>query len=243
MKTQNHASCVETNEYMDINANVLHYFQFKLSEFPRSNQIASQYAFFRPKAVEWSVEPFFDTYQEASGGASSVPQIMWVMNRSGQFNLTTKAQLEDMGAMPRKFIRNHIIKYKPNTLQLMAEPSRLGINANGSGGDFAPFYSGAALSADKWIPYQSTAIDNGTPAADLTVFNALYQTFFGHIMLVEQQVSVVDTVARIRCRVHWEFKDPLTTLQPALQLKTLKAVPKSIPNKIKDTSDAMEEDL
>jgi len=108
----NKASIVETFDVFDLSGNTPYNAQFSLSQFNRALVVASQYQWYRATKVEWSYEPFYDTFQDGITPAT-VPQLFWQMNRSGENNVGSRADLERMGAIPKKFTKNIVIAYKP----------------------------------------------------------------------------------------------------------------------------------
>jgi len=67
-------------------------------------------------------------------------------------------------------------------------------------------YTGVAEATGKWLAVQST--DSG--------FNQIINEnvpYFGHLFFIDQQNNGMNvSLARLVCRVHWEFKEPLVEI-------------------------------
>lgn len=187
---QNFATSVETFDATDLLSNTVYGLNFDLSLFDRSREIAVNYQWYRAAEVEWSIEPFYNVFQDASTGNPTVPQALIQMNRTGQNNIGSRAQMEAMGSIPKRFTSNIIVKYKPNTVSYQYNTQSTNAQV------------GMAEAIGKWLAIQGTAA--GSPV-DLNL-----TPYYGALVFLDQAASIggSQTLARITCTVKWEFKEP-----------------------------------
>lgn len=204
--TQNYCTIVETisPSVPSIPANVALFSQTTtsgagagglfLSDTIRALNVAPFFQWYRIAEVEWIYSPFWTTFQEETVGAAltpSVPQLYFIMNRSGSFaqSATGINTFIEQGAKPRPWDKPFTVKYKPNTVAVSS------INYNPVGGSQVTMISEAF---NKWFP----TYDN----SNLDAFNV---PFFGHMIYIRQDDGgVAGNIGRVDIKVRVEFKQP-----------------------------------
>jgi len=193
--SQNYASSVESYQTtVDLAPNQAYALAPTLSQFARSRSISENYQFYRCSQLEFKFEPLFNTYQDISGG-SSVPQLFWLMNRSGtQPNVINTDWLQAQGAKPHKLTSNYVIKYAPSTLAIS------------SASNVAPVGSANLAYVPKWKQWLNTYTEATLGGAE-TLNDAISQ--MGHLMIINQEHdNNPDAVARMTVTAKWEFNKP-----------------------------------
>jgi len=190
----NFANVIETYQAaVDIEAGQAYSLAPKLRSFPRASAVGSNFQFYRCSKVEYKFEPYYNTFQDTSGGAT-VPQLFWVMNRNGTQPTTLSIPwFQEQGVKPHKLIKDYVISYKPNTL--------VQLNNNVVS---PPAQTSVAEAWDKWINTFEVQSGNYVLNDDCE--------FQGHVMMVDEKISTPTTaVARMTITAHWEFDKPYTT--------------------------------
>lgn len=204
----NYARIVESVRYEDITANEMYAGLITLDSYHRAKDVATNFQWYRITEVKYTFEPIYDTFQEALAGTANpaVPQFVYIMNRDGTFLAGSVDDLYAQGAKPTKFIKNKIIKYKPNTL----------VQNTPSGTDgVAPTLNGLnAIKFNSWIPTQTLAGSGVDPFA---------LPYYGMQFYVAQDNVLTPTVCKLNIEIVVEFKQPAytTTLQALKSLKPL----------------------
>lgn len=188
----NFASTVESVDYEQITTNTMYDNLISLSNYPRAIAIAPNFQWYRITEVKFIYKPLWNTYQGGpivigpSPNPTTVPQMIWIMNRNGTFGATTSRDLLDQGAKPMKFTKDMSIKYKPNTLTLSAY----------TGSDGSTLNNAAQLQWNEWLPTQPVA-------------TALSVPYYGHQFLFQQDYPTgPNAIADLTIQVRIEFKQP-----------------------------------
>lgn len=215
----------ETVAFTDLDPNLGYNFNFNLSQFQRASTIAPSFKFYKATLVEWTIEPLYNTFQDGTTGAEvTVPYIYMTMNRTQDSTGIGLADIQAMGAKPRKLVSKLVIKYKPNwcspgliqytTLpQLVGNPvnniKQQGLKAQYSmlaSPDTNPGQNNGSIFAPAPPPNLPPNTGNAEVNANQVVYN-------GHTVWIDQEVptGTLQPVARVTCTVHWSFKDPHCT--------------------------------
>jgi hypothetical protein len=191
---------------------------FNLAQYPRAFAMSSLFKFYRAKRVVYTYTPFYNTFQEGAGagvGGPAKPQMYCAMNRSGDLQPFTLAQVLELGVKPIPFSKNLQIAYKPNWL--------IGGLANGeslNNPNAQVITNGAKVSYD-WLPTASIILDPGSqrpPSLGIqtNINTGIYlsqtsvqvsPTYQGHRIYISQPNAPVNTaIALETITVEWEFK-------------------------------------
>ena len=226
----------ETIEFQNVTANNAYGYQFTLNQFIRASAIAPNFKWYKASKVEWTLEPFFNTFTD-DGTPQSVPYLYQTMNRT-QDNVALNLQdFQAMGAKPQKLTSKKVLAYKPNwcvpgMLTYEQTPGTLAINRLYSNGLKAVYDwlacpdadPGAAKSAEVLDPIQATLVPLVPQSLDVITNQVVYS---GHTLWLDQALPGSVPVARMTCTVHWEFKGPHCTY--AIAADTIIAQPAKVP--------------
>lgn len=205
LSVKHYARIVEVVPFTEPVANQDYNYAFSISLFDRALQVSRNFKYYRAKRVVWTLIPQYNTYNATTATTLSLPQVSFIMNRTGDNTIWTAAEYDAQGAVPTTFAKKRVVAYKPNLVQplqvRLATLSALPTLANmGS----TPLY-------DKWIPTNVFNIDippsGVAPALAQANETAMY---YGHSMLFTQlNTTVQNSLGSLFCEVEWEFKDPL----------------------------------
>jgi len=220
----------ETVEFTDINPGLGYDFVFNLSQFRRASALAPNFKWYKATSVEWTIEPLYNTFQDGTTGAEvSVPYMYMTMNRTQDSLLLGLADLQGMGAKPKKLVAKTVIKYKPNWCSPGLQQLARFVDPQSPTGYTLAEVDSAGLKAQYsylQCPNKDSQIDNNpqfsvpiiapstTYPPGLSVVQAAILTnqvvYNGHTLYVDQKVptGLLQPVARITCTVHWHFKGP-----------------------------------
>lgn len=217
ISNKHYATLTETVTLSDISANQTNYEVFQLNQFKRALSIAPNFKFYRAKFVLYKYEPIYNFFSEGNAGQETIPLAYMVMNRTQErFNYTT-GQLQEQGAIPRKFTSAISLKYKPNWCS-----QGLGAYTQAPGQPITSINAQGLQKQYGWLasPAVSGALDVTNPIISNTLTNnntfpmAVYSTntiYNGHIARFEQQtVGSIAELARRTVTVVWEFKGAKT---------------------------------
>lgn len=211
----------ETIQFEAVLANNAYAYQFTLNQFLRASNLAPNFKWYKASKVEWTLEPFFNTFTD-DGSPQSVPYLYQTMNRT-QDNVGLNLQdLQAMGAKPQKLVSKKVLTYKPNwcvpgMLTYDQTAGTLAINRLYSNGlkatyDWLPCPDvdpGAGKTAVVMDPTQATLVPLVPNSLDVITNQVVYN---GHVLWLDQALtSSPIPVARMTCTVHWEFKGPHCT--------------------------------
>ena len=208
IRTKQYAKCVEAIPITPIAANTDYNYQFDISLFVRASAIAKNFKFYRAKRCVWTYLPEYNTFQ-SQVGTNTIPQMSFIMNRTGDNTLWTPAEYDAQGAVPKLFAKKRVIAYKPNLVQPFnvslgaLSPSPTGLVATTGTLGNTPVY-------DKWIGTGGYAVDNPLGGASELIIRSDKTPYYGHACY--WYVSTVGNtlpLGTIFCEVEWEFKDPL----------------------------------
>lgn len=238
ISNRHYATLTETVTLTDISANQTNYEVFQLNQFKRALSVAPNFKFYRAKYVMYKYEPIYNFFSEGGGGNETIPLAYMVMNRTQERFNYTAGQLQEQGAIPRKFTSALTMKYKPNWCsqglgaytQIPGNPIT-SINAQGLQKQFGwlacPTVNGAQDVTNPIISNTLTGI-NVNPMAVYST-NTIYN---GHIAHFQQQtVGAVAELARRTVTVVWEFKGPKT-----YGISTGNNIDASLPDKVIDNN-------
>lgn len=208
---KHYARITEVVNFTPPTANADFNYAFSLNLFDRAVALSKNFKFYRAKRVVWTYLPDFITFQ--AGGASTLPQVSMLMNRTGDSTLWTSAEYDAQGAVPKPFNKKMVIAYNPNivqSIQYIANPA--------PGGAPFPYVGniGARPVYNEWIATgtytRSVTYPNNGVNLDETNNNMLYQ---GHSMIWEVTTAGSAPLGTAYCEVEWEFKDPLFVTPPS----------------------------
>lgn len=222
----------ETVAFADLDPNVGYNFNFNLSQFQRASTIAPSFKWYKATMVEWTIEPLYNTFQDGTTGAEvTIPYAYMTMNRTQDSTGLGLADIQAIGAKPKKLVAKMVIKYKPNwcspgltqlaryqatspTGYALTETTSAGLQAqysylqcpNNNKGQNNPDFSVPSIAFNQTGPPVGINIVQGAIQTNQVLYN-------GHTVWVDQEVptGTLQPVARVTCTVHWSFKDPHCT--------------------------------
>jgi len=224
----------ETVAYQNVLPGVQSPNSFNLMEFSRARFMATGFQHYKAAKCTWQYVPLYNTYAtELAASGDTIPYIYTSMNRTGDSNNpNTLAAFQAMGAKPVKFIKKHVVSYKPNWTT-----TGLPIRLEGSNGNYFDYQLGSRPCYD-WIdtsPWLSTN-NVGSPAqqttgqvypivpptlpTDVSVSSftplqpksAAYSVMYhGHRAIFDQFLTAGDAapIGRLILTVEWHFKSPI----------------------------------
>lgn len=220
------ARIVETIEFNKLSPNNMLNCSFTINQFERARTLATNFRWYKPTKVVWTLEPQYNVFQGASGGAPSVPYLYTIMNRTQDATLLTLSDFLSQGAKPHKLTAPKTISYRPNWCVPGLIVQNV-LSGPGFGGYLNNVFMNGLKASYDWlqapnnlpssqqnpgqvIPLQplltpaNTAV-NVIPGA--TVFN-------GHQFFISQQLPPTTSTSlfKVNCQVHWSFKDPKNVL-------------------------------
>jgi len=178
-----------------------------LLNFKRCIQMTTLYEQFRIEEVAYTYSPLWNTFQESSGTASSVPVFYSVMDRLQSLNPSTTSltDLVQMGARRRLFTKPITIRYRPNTMVTtgVASPASPGQILQINGADYG-----------RWFPCTTQNVgsqQNNTP----NTLSAHTQIYNGHWVYFQQDSGAnVQPAATVAITIRVSFKNPLVNETP-----------------------------
>jgi len=207
-----YATCVETHDFGPIVTNAGALATFTLSQFPRAQQMAGLFSYYKAVKVTWSYEPLYNTFQESNTLAVGKPYILTMMNRSQEVVNTNYNSLLGAGARPVPFTNKYLLTYKPN----WCVPGLPAITANFSTGDITNFRVTGLKPVYDWIgtPPSVTGSNAENTAVTIndTALNAVgpvitnQVTYNGHAQHFFQDGALNQPIGRLICQVEWLFK-------------------------------------
>ena len=221
------ARIVETVEFNKLAPNYVQGMVFNIGQFERARTLATNFRWYKPTKVTWTIEPQFNTYQSGAG-ASTVPYLYQIMNRTQDSTFLTLSDLLTQGAKPVKLTTVKKLSYRPN----WCSPGLIVQNVTAIPGVFGGALNNVFVQGMKaeygWLQAPNIAT-SGNPAtiqpyqvlgvgANTGVENQTALTYFnGHQLYVDQKVPPggVVPVYKVTCQVHWAFKDPKNILAGA----------------------------
>lgn len=224
IQTKQYARCVEVVPFTQPVANTDVNYQFNISQFDRAKAIAQNFKFYRAKRVVWTLLPEYNVFQTGAGQVS-MPQMSFIMNRTGDNTAWTVAEYDAQGAVPTTFSKKRVIAYKPNLVQ----PFNVAINV-AVGGLPTTASMGNTPVYDQWIGTGGYLVDNPNPASGGPIPLSIrgdVTPYYGHAIYwsVTSTAPSEPALATIFCEVEWEFKDPLFDLTPGVNLPANVAQP------------------
>jgi len=194
---------------------------FKLSQFPRARAIAPYFRFYKAMECIWTYTPYNNTYQQDGSLTTglSIPYIYTVMNRTQDLKPllavstggSAIAMFQTLGARPKTFTRQHIVRYKPNYLLA-------GQTLKAASGDtlintiVRPGYAHIACpDLDRAGGGGTEAVQpvNQVPSFGGTLVSADNAAWGAHLSYVEQfKADPVEPMYSVTLTVKWHFKQP-----------------------------------
>jgi hypothetical protein len=226
------ATIVETVQYSSLNSNSVLGAVFSLRDFPRASVVAPNFKFVKPKLVEWTFEPLYNVFQEASSGgtyAPTIPYMYTVMNRTQDASIGGLRDFQAQGAKPRKFTTKVVIRYKPNwcsagLLQTNIVSPGVVNNVTSQGLKCEYGYTKCpTVLYPGGVPPTSFPIDTNVPLpADFSNPDTVQGSITNNSMLYNGHLVYFDTqssgnqpnVCRVTATVHWHFKGPMCAWAP-----------------------------
>lgn len=193
-----------------------------LIQYPRAEQVASQYQHFRIKKITVTWKPTFDTFT-AAAGAVSKPNLYYMIDKSGAVptNITLEG-LKQMGAKPRQLDEKNIsISWRPSVLEsVMYLPGAVG-----------------AATTNKYIISPWLATQTGTEVPGAFVASSI--DHLGLYWFMDCLANPVGMQYTVEVEVQFQFKKPLapyTVGAPVAQKATL-AIINNSPDGVANTND------
>jgi len=223
------ARIVETVEFNNVPANITNSCTFNLNQFQRARTLATNFRWYKPLSVTWTIKPQFNTYQ-ASAGSSSVPYIYKVMNRTQDSSLSvTQSDFLSMGARAKKLVATDKTTYRPNwcspgliVQNVVPLVGQFGgaldnVFMNGLQAQYGWLQAPNNLPASQTLPAGIRPLMKPTTYANSSVVNVPSATIFnGHQIYIDQQTNTANVpVFEMTCQVVWAFKDPKNILAEA----------------------------
>ena len=215
-----HASIVESVPANPLSSQTLYGNIFALNQFPRAQQVAVNYRWYKAEYVEYEYTPFANVFSAES--ASTIPYMFSAMNRTQRADIPVDSAnyerfMLSQGATPKKFTNKIVIRYKPNWCAAGLQAYTTS-NVSGTTVVTSIAQVGQKQSYD-WLPcpdsngipgsiYPSQTNYNNVPFGSVagTLVNSV--TYNGHQTLFLQASPVDPTeVADLVIRVKWVFKD------------------------------------
>lgn len=188
------ATMSETKEFnapTGLSVNQIYNFaDLQLAQFSRASVIAEGYQQFRITKVTYKIQPLLDTF--SSGGATQLPYLFWVINRTGQnYAGLNKTWFLANGAKPLRFDDKTItISYAP---AIVLDAVEAGVPGAGNQ---------ANVSKTKtWLSCNKEAF-TGVPYAPSQVSHC------GHFMYVVSEGSVQEMTYKVMVTAEFQFKKP-----------------------------------
>lgn len=215
----------ETVAFTDLNPNLGYNFNFNLSQFQRASALAPSFKFYKATLVEWTIEPLYNTFQDGTTGAEvTVPYIYMTMNRTQDSTGIGLADIQAMGAKPKKLTGKMVIKYRPNwcspgLTQYTVNPALVGnpvnnIKSQGLKAQYShlacPDTNPGLNTGSIFAPAAAPNLPVNTGTAEINANQVVYN---GHTVWVDQEIATgtLQAVARVVCTVHWSFVGPHCT--------------------------------
>ena len=240
------ASIIETVQYNNLNSNSVLGCVFSLRDFPRASVIAPNFKMVKPKLVEWTFEPLYNTFQEASSGGTYAPSISYmysVMNRTQDASIGGLYDFQAQGAKPRKFTSKVVIRYKPNWCSaglLQTNIVSPGVVNNVTSQGLKCEYGYVKCPTVLYpggVPPSTFPIDTNTPLpADFGNPDTVQVGITNNSMLYNGHLVYFDTqstgnqanVCRITVTVHWHFTGPMCAFRPDAVSQITRAKPEAL---------------
>jgi len=197
---------------------------FDISMFGRAQQTATLYKFYKADWCEWEYQPRYNLY--STGGTATVPYMYSAMNRTQDSTIglgpgTAQQFMTSQGAVPRKFTKKIVIRYRPNwcTPGLIAQRLDL-TNTNVTGvasmglqtcyGWLASPDNGyTAGSVSTTMPIANPANPIPNPNGFLSAQNFPQSAQYnGHYTWFDDSGTDENPCGDIVLRVKWSFKHP-----------------------------------
>jgi len=211
---------------------------FNLMMFSRARYMAVGFQHYKAAKCTWSYEPFFNTFQDdtVTPNNDTIPYLYSSMNRTGDGLCPNNlAAMQAMGAKPVKFLRKHLISYRPN----WNTPGNEVKVTDGAVTPTITTYSLGQQACYNWIDSTASSSRNnvGLPTQDTTAnlfptndngniptyvslpsgtassqrslsFCVIYN---GHDVIFEQtqQSQSGQAIGKLTLTVEWHFKTPL----------------------------------
>jgi len=183
--------------------------QVYLQNFARCSQLANLYEQFRIEEVAYTYSPLYNTFQENSTTAPSVPIMYSVMDRLQSLapGSTVLNDLVQMGARRRKFTKPITIRYRPNTMVTtgVAQPGVSTQTLQINGADYG-----------RWFPCVTKYV--GSPNANTpNTLSARTQFYNGHWVYFQQDVgsATANLACSVSITVRVSFKNPMINRLPS----------------------------
>ena len=198
------AHICESYEVEDLFSNTSYYSTLDLSYFARSQLIGQNFQEYKITKLEYQFEPLYNTFQESL--STTVPQLLWYVDRTGTSTAWVKSQFEEMGVMPKKYITNMKMSFKPNTLVVSASANTLPQQAltTDLSYNYAPAQS-VQVQMNKWFSTQYDAqLQTTNPAG------AYPTSWYGCKFLIDQQAGTTTQIpiGRLTVKAWISFRGP-----------------------------------
>lgn len=204
------ASLSETVQVLDNNnqqtvGTIYNNIDVQLAAFARASAVAQGYQYFRITRVTYKYKPLIDTFIATAPGATQVPYLYWVINKTGlEYPGLNLGWFLANGAKPIRFDDKTItISYAPAVSYSMLEAATP-----------SPVQQPNQARTKQWM---NTASD----AFNVAAFSPSTVSHAGHYHLVDSQGSTQAMKYEVTCTAEFQFKKPnarVPTSEPALEV-------------------------
>jgi hypothetical protein len=191
----------------------------QLSQFPRAVAVSKQYRFYRCKKVEVEFVPYANVYQAGTAFPELYCQVDRTQGLAGNsvpLPVPTKQIMMSRGVMPIKWTGIVKRSYSPSVLR----NENFIQNVVGNGG-INPVISIASMTSTpvlyKWYATQQYFVNPpiNTASEILPTYLPSGLNYFGMAYYIDQPLAEPSAIlGTIKIKVHWEFKEPLVSVQP-----------------------------
>jgi len=219
-----YATIQETVQYTEVQPNSAYQCAFHLSQFTRASALAANFRWMRPIKAIWKLEPLYNTFQEGTGSAVSIPYYYSVMNRTQDSRPQVTADFQACGATPKKLTGPITLSYRPNWCSMglpVQDPQTKNIQFLGLKAQYdwcqCPITNVSDLPMTGIVTPQNVLSTPYGPSIASTPGNYVGgQLFNGHDILLDQEyfAAAPASVARLTLTVIWQFKEPASATLP-----------------------------
>lgn len=213
---KDHATVVEAQE-LSVLANGGNFMSHNLQEFPRALAVSKNFRFYRCKKVEVEFVPYSNVFQ----AGTSFPELYFQVDRTQGNGLgpglnvpvPTKAIMLSRGVLPVKWTTPLRRSYVPSVLR------NENFIQNVQPDNFVSSVAAITSTPVKYKWYMTQQYFSAPPGAAASViqpsWGPQYLQYFGAAFFIDQPVAPQGVCGTLKCKVHWEFKQPLVATAPS----------------------------
>jgi len=188
------ATMSETKEFLPATGlsigTIYNFSDVQLAQFTRAATVAEGYQEFRITKLTYVIQPLLDTF--SSAGATQVPYLYWVINRTGQnYAGLNKAWFLANGAKPVRFDdKNITISYAPSVILDATEAAAPGVGNQAN-----------LAKRKQWLSCNKEAF-TGNPYAPSQTSHC------GHFQYILSEGSAQEMTYRMTVTAEFQFRKP-----------------------------------